>query len=595
MEFNTEGQRGKMLKAIEASSRVLRPFRETRKKFIKDYAGTYYAEGTELQNEREIISNLMYQAAETYTMALSANRPRILVTSQYPELNWFSYQFQQGTNNLIKEIKLEHALRSCVLEAFFTLGVMKVYTADAGLVELKGEDEWLDPGKPFAECISFDDFVYDTASPSWSKKRFALNKYRISVEKFKSEPSFDPKVVKKVLGNYDYKSQHDFEGEHPLRNMNNPNEGDEFKPNIQLMDIWLPSENRVLTMCAGKNMEPLRVVDWDGPENGPFHILNLAAEVPDQILGVSPAMNLKPLFDIVNGLLRKQKRQAQRQKDIPFYQAGSHDDARRLQRADDGEWVQVNNPESVNVLKMGGVDQGNMSFNYSMQELFDRMAGNLQAMAGLGPSADTATQDKLIHGAVSKREANMQYRVVAFTEQICSDLGQLLWNDPFAEMPEQREINSYKFDISWTPELREGNFLQYNFAVEPFSMAYKSPSERINNINMFVQQMVMPLMPNIQEMGGMLDAQELVELYAELMDLPRLKDIIKFQEPKEYRPMPNPAEPAQKPQVTVRENIRRSVPTGGTSGARANVMQQVLSGSQPTDQQVNMMGRQPAG
>ena len=222
------------------------------------------------------------------------------------------------------------------------------------------------------------------------------------------------------------------------------------------------------------------------------------------------------------------------------------------------------------------------------------MAGNLQAMAGLGPSADTATQDKLIHGAVSKREANMQYRVVAFTEQICSDLGQLLWNDPFAEMPEQREINSYKFDISWTPELREGNFLQYNFAVEPFSMAYKSPSERINNINMFVQQMVMPLMPNIQEMGGMLDAQELVELYAELMDLPRLKDIIKFQEPKEYRPMPNPAEPAQKPQVTVRENIRRSVPTGGTSGARANVMQQVLSGSQPTDQQVNMMGRQPA-
>ena len=112
---------------------------------------------------------------------------------------------------------------------------------------------------------------------------------------------------------------------------------------------------------------------------------------------------------------------------------------------------------------------------------------------------------------------------------------------------------------------------------------------------MFVQQMVMPLMPNIQEMGGMLDAQELVELYAELMDLPRLKDIIKFQEPKEYRPMANPQEPPQKPQVTVRENIRRSVPTGGTSGARANVMQQVLSGGQPTDQQVNMMGRQPAG
>lgn len=594
MEFNTEGQRGRLMKAIEGSNRALRPFRETRKKFIRDYTGTYYGGGTEMHSDREIVSNLMYQAAETYTMALAANRPRILVTSKYPDLSWFSHQFQQATNNLIKEIHLEETLRAAVLEAFFTLGIVKVYTADSGLVELEGEDEWLDPGKPFAENISFDDFIYDTSSPTWSKKRFALNKYRIGVEKLRSEQSFNKKVVNKVLEGYDYKTQHDDQGERPVRLMNTNGEGDEFNPFIQLMDVWLPHENKVITMCSGKNTEPLRVVDWDGPEHGPFHILNLAAEVPDQILGVSPAMNLKPLFDIVNGLLRKQKRQAQRQKDIPFYQAGSHDDARRLQRADDGEWVQVNNPESVNVLKMGGVDQGNMSFNYAMQELFDRMAGNLQAMAGLGPSADTATQDKLIHGAVSKREANMQYRVVAFTEQICSDLGQLLWNDPFQELPEQREIGSYKFDISWTPEHREGNFLQYNFAIEPFSMAYKSPSERASGIAQFFQQMVLPLMPNIQEAGGMVDMQELIEMYSELMDTPRLKEVVKFEKPKENRSPPNPAEPPQKPQVTVRENIRKSVPTGGTSGARANVMQQVLAGSQPTPQQVNMMGREKA-
>ncbi|MAK31506.1 hypothetical protein [Acinetobacter sp.] len=596
MQFNTEGQRAKLLKAIEGSKRALRPFRDVRKKFIRDYAGSYYGSGSDMTSEREIVSNLMYQAAETYTMTLAANRPRILVTSKYPELTWFSYQFQQATNNLIEEIHLEETLRAAVLEAFFTLGVVKVYTGDAGLVELKGEDEWLDPGKPFAENISFDDFIYDTSAPTWSKKRFALNKYRMGVDKFRSEPSFNKKVVNKVLESYDYKSQHDDEGERPIRNMNTNSDGDEFRPSIQLMDIWLPSENKVVTMCSTRNAEPLRVVDWDGPEHGPFHILNLAAEVPDQILGVSPAMNLKPLFDIVNGLLRKQKRQAQRQKDIPFYQAGSHDDARRLQRADDGEWVQVNNPESVNVLKMGGVDQGNMSFSYAMQELFDRMAGNLQAMAGLGPSADTATQDKLIHGAISKREANMQYRVVSFTEQICSDLGRLLWNDPFKEMPEQREIESYKFDVSWTPENREGDFLQYNFHVEPFSMMYKSPSERMSSINQFVQQMIIPLMPNIQEAGGQFDAQELIELYAELMDAPRIKNIVKFEKPKEDRAPANPAEPAQppRPNVTVRENIRRSVPTGGTAGARANVMQQVLSGSQPTPQQVNMMGRQPA-
>ena len=102
------------------------------------------------------------------------------------------------------------------------------------------------------------------------------------------------------------------------------------------------------------------------------------------------------------------------------------------------------------------------------------------------------------------------------------------------------------------------------------------------------------MLPNIQEAGGMIDAQELIELYAELMDVPRLKNIVKFEEPKQDRPLANPAEPPEKPQVSVRESIRRSVPTGGTSGARANVMQQVLAGSQPTEQQINMMGRQPA-
>ena len=594
MNFNQEGGRDKLLKAVKNSSDSLKPFREMRKKFIRDYTGTHYCSGTNTTSDLEVISNLMYQTAETYSMSLSANRPRILVTSKYPELSWFAHTFQQATNNLIKEIHLEKALKSAVLEAFFSLGTIKVYTADAGLVQLEGEDEWLDPGKPFAESISFDDFIYDTSAPSWQKKRFSANKYRISVEKLRSESSFNKKAVNRILETYDMRSMHDDDGEHPMRNMTRNTNGDEFVPNVQLIDIYIPSENKVITMCHGKNTEPLRVVDWDGPENGPFHILNLAAEVPDQILGVSPAMNLKPLFDIVNGLLRKQKRQAQRQKDIPFYQAGSHDDARRLQRADDGDWTQVNNPEAVNVLKMGGVDQGNMSFNYAMQELFDRMAGNLQAMAGLGPSSDTATQDKLIHGAVSKREANMQYRVVEFTEKVCSDLGWLLWNDPFQEMPEEREINGYKFDITWTPELREGDFLQYNFAVEPFSMAYKSPSERIQNITGFVQSIVLPMLPNIQEAGGMIDAQELIELYAELMDVPRLKNIVKFEEPKQDRPLANPAEPPEKPQVSVRESIRRSVPTGGTSGARANVMQQVLAGSQPTEQQVNMMGRQPA-
>ena len=105
MNFNQEGGRDKLLKAVKNSSDSLKPFREMRKKFIRDYTGTHYCSGTNTTSDLEVISNLMYQTAETYSMSLSANRPRILVTSKYPELSWFAHTFQQATNNLIKEIQ----------------------------------------------------------------------------------------------------------------------------------------------------------------------------------------------------------------------------------------------------------------------------------------------------------------------------------------------------------------------------------------------------------------------------------------------------------------------------------------------------------
>ena len=207
---------------------------------------------------------------------------------------------------------------------------------------------------------------------------------------------------------------------------------------------------------------------------------------------------------------------------------------------------------------MGGVDQSNQAFSMNMQEQFDRMAGNLQMMAGLGPQSDTATQDKLIHGAVSKREANMQYRVVDFTTNICRDLGWLLWSDQATEMETNYQIAGVDFQTTWTPEMREGDYIQYNFEIEPYSMMYKSPSEKLNNITQFVTQIAMPMQENMMQSGGSIDFQELTLLYSELLDIPRLKEIVVFEEMKENRPTPEPAEAPQPQRATGTSSHRRA-------------------------------------
>ena len=580
-------------KAIKHSTRALRPFRDNRSKLIKDYVGSQY--GSQNYDRQEIIQNLMYQTAETYTMALAANRPRCLITSLHPELTWFANQFQVAINNLIKEIKLEETLRAAVLDAFFSVGIVKVFTAEAGAVQLGDEDEWVDPGKPYAENISLDNFVFDMQATKWSQIRFALDKYHMPFEKARQDGSLDQKIVKDLLPSQDYSTWDDQSDEESVKELHGAEKAqDSITPRIQLMDVWLPANKQVATFAVNKMSKPLRVVDWAGPERGPFHKLSLTSDVPDNIMPLPPAMNLKGINDIINGLLRKQRAQAQRQKDIPFYQDGSQDDARRLQQASDGEWTRVGNPESVNVLKMGGVDQGNQAFYHMMQDMFDRMAGNLSLMAGLGPQSGTLGQDKMLHGAVNKREANMQYRVIRFVADICEDLGWLLWNDENMEIPGETEVAGIKFDRTWTPEQREGDFLQYNFDIEPFSMMYKSPSERMNNITQFLTQIALPMQPMMEQYGGQIDIQALTDIYADLMDMPRLRSIIMFEEPKEDRPGPTPEAPPQ-PAHTVRESVRKSVPTGGNDQSRSNVMQQILQGGQPNQQQMAQMGRERAG
>ena len=115
----------------------------------------------------------------------------------------------------------------------------------------------------------------------------------------------------------------------------------------------------------------------------------------------------------------------------------------------------------------------------------------------------------------------------------------------------------------------------------------------MTGLTTFITQIAMPMQQNLQESGGSIDFQELVEMYADLMDLPRLKGIIKFEEPKGDRPQGTVDMP-QKANHTVRETVRRNVPTGGTQASRSTVMQQVLNGGQPNSDQMAQFGKEKA-
>lgn len=597
-----EVQRGRLFRAVETSFRKLEPFRSLNRGLVEEYAGSGY--GQMERPRHEILVNLMNQTVDAYTMALVANRPRVMLSTEHAELTAFAKHFEVAINNLIKEIGLEYTLRKWVLDAFFCVGLIKVHLADSGPVQLE-QNLWMDPGTPYASNVSLDNWVHDMSATNWYEVKYAGDCYRICFEAMQAEAGgiYDANVVKDLAPTSKYAA----EGDERLERISKGYEvdQDEFEPMIDLADIWVPRDGMIYTYAVdslqGLRLKgaPVAAMPWDGPEFGPYHILGFN-DVPENIMPASPAAHLSALGRLANNILRKQRRRAGSAKRMHTYTPAGAEDARRLKNAGDDEWVQVQDPREIGQVDVGGVDPQLNAFFLGVLEMYDRMAGNLTAMLGLGSQADTASQEQLIHAASSKKEANMQYRVIDGSVRVIRDLGYMLWHDPIKTIRGQFAIDGaegYVADATWTPEDREGDFFDYNFGIDLFSMPYQSPSQKMSALMHLITQVYAPMVPALQQQGGMLDMQKMTDIFADLMNEPRLREIIKFAN---AMPTDRPGplgigeRDIKAPAVSSRTYTRRNVPTGGTQQGRSHVMQQAWLGQNVNPDQAASMSQNPA-
>lgn len=552
-----------LVRAIKSSYASWETFRELNRELVKDYGGTHYSAGSSGTGRKNRYLNLLGQALESYQMLLAYNRPRVMVSTMLPELHAFAKHFQYALNSMIKEIRLEETIQQWVLDAFFTMGIVKTHLADSHMVELE-PDVWMDPGTPFASNVSLDDFVCDTGAKKLSEAKFMGDMYRIpyvdAIEMFGEEK----------MANYTPTSKYHVEGER-LEDISRGIvvDDDEIEPMIDMADIWHRREGVIKTYVVHSRSEfvitgaPVAVEEWTGDEEGPYQILGFIP-VPENIMPGSMASQLELLDSLVNNLMRKSARQANRQKDVYTYTPAGAETARRGQRSDDGEFIQVTAQDDVGVMQIGGVNQGNFAFMGSSIDLFDRMAGNLQARLGLGAQTDTVGQEKLIHGAADNKTNYMRGQVLKAVTRLVKSLGLMLWEDAFktivTEIPVQG-AEGYSIVSEWRPGDREGKFLDYNFEVDVYSMQHQSPASKVQTINGLIAQVYMPMAQVLMEQGGMIDMFELTRTYAELLNLPELERVVKFQGAMDDEDLRRPAlTSVPKAPVTTRNYVRSDAP-----------------------------------
>lgn len=526
----------KLIDSVAFSYRKLRPYREAVFQLTEEYAGPMYGvEGNSSNtfHRQEKYLNLLKQAVSAYTTLLSSNRPRILLTTNNPSYQPFARHFQLAVNNLLEEIQIENTLSQWVRDAFFWMGIIKVHMGDSGEV-VEEEDLTADPGKPFASNVALDDFFYDVSAKKWSECRYAGDIYRMPLETVQNSGIYSGDAIEDLSPSNGYATAE------RLRELSMGSEptSHEIEPMVDLCDIWLPREGVIRTYVVSdrQNLKlkegHIAEMKWKGKELGPYHLLHFD-EVSENVMPASTAADLLPLEKLINNLYRKNARKASRQKDTPIYSPSGEQTARKLRNASDGEWISVTDPKEVNVIKHGGIDGNLHGFMLNSMELFDRMSGNLQSMLGLGPSSDTFGQERLIQAAGSRREGQLQNSVITATVGLIKDIAMLLWEDEFTEISARDrldEMPEITFDSTWKPKEREGEFKDYKFEIDVYSMQYQTPSSRVNAVNQLLQQIYIPMMPLIQQQGGSLDLAELTKMHSEMLNLPRLAEVVKFQE-----------------------------------------------------------------
>jgi hypothetical protein len=589
-KFNQKMDR--LSQAMEYSRRKMQPFREGRMNALRQYVGSNYSESGA---EDKTPINLLEQAINIYRRMVAANRPQVLIRTKNMSLKAEASDFETMVNHTLEEIGFEETLQRWVLDAMFGMGIVKTGLSPGKRGEIDGFTH--DVGQVFVDNVDFEDFCFDMTAKRWDQIQFCGNRYTLPHEMVMDMKLFGSKK----LNPNPYLNTTNEQGDERVGTLQTGGESlgtEQYMPVVELWDVWLPYENVVVTVQADEksggfyNNDPLQIIDWAGPECGPYHLLSMG-DVPGNIMPLSPASLLVDLHELVNRLFRKLGRQAERQKTLTIVAGGAEEDGRRIVNASDGDTILSDRPEATREMKFGGIDQGSLAFMIQLKDMFSYLGGNLDSLGGLQPSAKSGKHDSLLRQSASVRIDDMQARTTNAVRRVVESVADYIYYDPAPSDRVYKDIpkSDMSVKIDFDPEIREGDFLDFAIDIAPYSLQSRSPAERLSAINEMMTGIVMPMAEQLKQRGIVPDMDKYMEIVSKYSHMSELSEILKIADFAEKETMAEMSEMggggqegAGKPPVTERRYVRENV--NAEDQQDPNMMKTLMGGggNQPPSQ-----------
>lgn len=511
----------RLKESVEASLLDLKPFRENYKRYLKEMVGVYYSKNG---NPKVVPINLLELATTIYLQQLMAMPPRVNVTTYNRGVRPAGNKLKQVVNDQLGDYQAFEALQRATRTSIGSLGVVKVGIEPKGQIEVDGEIIY--KNKPFIEHIQIDDWVHDMSAKAIGKGTYEGHRFEMELDDALENEDFDPEE-RKLLQARESSTQNHEGDERANQIQGNKASKSPFKKMVELWEIFLPKEQLLITLSLeGGSKKPLKVVQWKGPERGPFHKLYFA-EVDGNSMPLSPAQLWMGLHLIVNGLYRKLDRQSSRQKRLLLVRSQNANDGTKITNANDGDGVVVDDPTTAKEVDLGGIHQENFAFMLQSKDLFSWLSGNLDVIGGLSPGSDTVGQDKILNSNSSQRVLMMQHRVMLFTKQVLTDYAYYLWSDPVETYQTEIQVKGFgPIQGKLTPMDRTHDFFEHKLEIEPFSMQFQTPDQKLTKLNQILTQFLLPAAPLMQGDGIKVDWGTLIKLQSEYMQMPELEAVI---------------------------------------------------------------------
>ncbi len=545
----------RLISARDDSFRRLDKFRVERRSAVRQFVGAHYGvEGS----PKHVPLNYLELAISIYRRLLAPRIPKVLWTTQIPELRQTALTAELAENELLREMNFGRTLSRWTMDGLISIGLLKL-----GLEPVQPTDL---SGQPFAETISLDDWVHDTGANRIEDAQFMGNRYWLPLEKAQDlfgDDSLMPSDGSSVSTG-SHQETKDIGSGHESKDPAT----ERWMDTIELWDMWLPYSKELVTF-AGDEPDPLRVMKWKGPKRGPYHILSYA-EVPDNIMPLAPVSNLIDLHMMANTLFRKLRNQAENIKNVIGYQDGHEQDALRLQASQDLDLIKMDDPNSLVPFKTGQLDAPMVAFSIQLRDMFSWFAGNLDILGGLSAQSETLGQDRLLASSASERLKEMQDRTLIAVNGVTEDIGEYLFSDNSRTKRLLHTIGEFEVELEFGPKTRKGDLSDYLIEVAPYSLQTRSPAERLQTIQTLFEKFILPLGPQMEQQGLAPDMRLLTDLVARYSDTPEIRDILVGVDPTTLPGGQHAREGRQSP-VTTRRNIRINQP-GSTRQGRDDAL-----------------------